>query len=111
MYDGLRTNVPKELMAFKTQAFEDHHGSFPPHHDVLEYLQQSVIGLEEYVALNVEVKRVYHKPTRLPTSRRWVVEVMEKSKTTRTLYCDYVIAANGFVFHQIPPSHPNQTVR
>jgi thioredoxin reductase len=62
MYRGLRTNLPKELMAFYEFPFDDEEtpASFVAHHQVLEYLQRycNHFQLSSLIRLNTTVERL-----------------------------------------------------
>ncbi|KAG0149443.1 hypothetical protein CROQUDRAFT_74312 [Cronartium quercuum f. sp. fusiforme G11] len=107
IYAGLRTNVATDLMAFHQLPFQTGLTSFPSHSHVLEYLQRAASGLESYLQLGTEVRRVRYRPDDHPTDRRWVVEIEElKLSLTRLVYCDFVIAANGHNSQAYIPSIP-----
>jgi thioredoxin reductase len=60
MYRGLRTNLPKELMAYYESPFDDEAtpASFVAHHQVLEYLQGycSHFQLSPFIRFNTKVE-------------------------------------------------------
>lgn len=114
MYAGLRTNVQKELMAYRGQPFPPDpahpHSQFPAAHQVAQYLIHAVRGLEAFIRFSHQVIRVAHllPSTRnsLPppsNRRRWFLEVLPRShhlhqlNTMRNVSCDFVLAASGSV--------------
>nr|XP_033780956.1 dimethylaniline monooxygenase [N-oxide-forming] 5-like isoform X2 [Geotrypetes seraphini] len=72
MYRDLRTNLPKEIMAFPDHPFASSLPSFIPHQDVLRYLQSYAerFGILEYVKLHSLVESV--KPVLITTEHERV---------------------------------------
>ena len=73
MYRNLKTNLPKEVMAFPDFPFQASDESFIHHSEVLEYLQQYCQHhqLEQYVRFNTLVARV--DPVESAEARKWEV--------------------------------------
>ncbi|PLW10231.1 hypothetical protein PCANC_19931 [Puccinia coronata f. sp. avenae] len=113
IYAGLRTNVPKKLMAYHRRPFvtDDPASDFPPAHEVSSYLLEAARGLDSVIQFNSQVLRVAHLPPHtdggvLPHRkgrRRWLVDVVSHSsaepahhqQTTRRVSCDFVLVASG----------------
>lgn len=60
MYDGLRTNIPSDIMAYRDAPFPAQRSLFPARKDVLSYLETFAKdhGLEKYVRFRSEVVHV-----------------------------------------------------
>ncbi|KAH9466606.1 hypothetical protein KEM48_000383 [Puccinia striiformis f. sp. tritici PST-130] len=107
IYDGLRTNVPKQLMAYHDRPFlsNDPQSDFPPGHEVSKYLLEAAQELEPFIQYNCQVQSVkHHHPTSSGKNRRWIVEVVSLSSSSltqndrqesKTISCDFVLAASG----------------
>lgn len=77
VYDGLRTNLPKNVMAFRGHGFPEGVPLFPTHEQVLEYLVDfaRTEGLEKYIELGTTVESVYHTEEPNGDAERWTVRV------------------------------------
>jgi len=113
MYAGLRTNVQKELMAFRGQPFptDGAHpaAQFPAAHQVAQYLLDAARGLEAFIRFNHQVLRVAHHLPRSPSDlpnphasrRRWALHVLplthhlHQQNSILNVSCDFVLAASG----------------
>ncbi|PLW14546.1 hypothetical protein PCASD_20398 [Puccinia coronata f. sp. avenae] len=113
IYAGLRTNVPKKLMAYHRRPFvtDDPASDFPPAHKVSSYLLEAARGLDSVIQFNSQVLPVAHLPPHtdggvLPHRkgrRRWLVDVVSRSsaepahhqQTTRRVSCNFVFVASG----------------
>jgi hypothetical protein len=126
IYAGLRTNVPKNLMAFHGQPFlsTEPHSNFPPANDVSRYLLQTARGFQQHIRFNSRVIRVGHlRPPDSPEhpstpgrkTRRWIVQVVPSSKSIHpslnnppqeaiSISCDFVLAASGSAIIWTTPS-------
>ncbi|PLW41688.1 hypothetical protein PCANC_13185 [Puccinia coronata f. sp. avenae] len=64
IYAGLRTNVPKKLMAYHRRPFvtDDPASDFPPAHKVSSYLLEAARGLDSVIQFNSQVLPVAHLP-------------------------------------------------
>ena len=73
MYKNLKTNLPKEVMAFPDFPFLPKEKSFIEHREVLEYLQRYChhFQLEQFVSFNTLVSKVH--PIETSQSTRWEV--------------------------------------
>ncbi|KAI9601312.1 hypothetical protein H4Q26_001127 [Puccinia striiformis f. sp. tritici PST-130] len=107
IYDGLRTNVPKQLMAYHDRPFlsNDPQSDFPPGHEVSKYLLEAAQELEPFIQYNCQVQSVkHHHPTSSGKNRRWIVEVVfsifikpysKRPPRIQNNLCDFVLAASG----------------
>lgn len=106
IYEGLRTNVPVELMSFKDIPFNPStpsSSSFPHHNEILDYLKHSVEEeIKELIQFNTNVKRIKYNPNHSSdsASKRWMIEytnVNQESSSSNDLiiYADFILAANG----------------
>lgn len=97
MYEGLRTNIPAPIMAFRGFKFPEKTPLFPDRAAVLKYLQDYAKAYEllPYIRFNTRVERVYlTSTTRGSDKRRWTVEsVSGNSKTSEEF--DYISVSNG----------------
>ncbi|OXG27404.1 monooxygenase [Cryptococcus neoformans Bt15] len=97
MYEGLRTNIPAPIMAFRGFEFPEKTSLFPDRAAVLKYLQSyaKAYDLLPYIRFNTCVERVYLTPTNCGSdNRRWTVEfVSGNSKTSEGF--DYISVSNG----------------
>ncbi len=95
LYDSLRTNLPRDLMAFLDYTFdsagggEDNWPRFPHHSQVLIYLERfaSHFGLRDIIAMDTRVEAV----TR---DHEWHVRVNNSGKR-EVLHFDAVAVCNG----------------
>ena len=60
MYNGLRTNLPKELMGFREFPFRTSDDSYVTHNAVQSYLENyaDAFGLKRYIRFNSVVKKL-----------------------------------------------------
>lgn len=106
MYKNLKTNLPKELMAFPDFPFPAKEESFVHHTDVLSYLEKyaSHYNLYQYIKFRHHVKNV--KPVdRDDGTHGWAVTVQDlETNTTTTSLCDSIIVCNGhYSVPMMPP--------
>lgn len=104
MYTNLRTNLPKEVMAFPDFEFDTNLPSFIKHKDVLQYLEDyaTQFSLRQHIKFGTQVVRVQPKPCCAGESRtgfrhRWEVTsqpVGVKEQPTTEVF-DAVIVCNG----------------
>ncbi|CAL4097083.1 unnamed protein product, partial [Meganyctiphanes norvegica] len=99
MYKSLKTNLPKEVMAFPDFPFADSEKSFIHHKEVLRYLEDYT----EYFKIAEHIKFGHHVESVSPViqaegeSPSWKVTVTDlASKTTSTTTCEGLIVCNGF---------------
>ncbi|CAJ0578221.1 unnamed protein product, partial [Mesorhabditis spiculigera] len=93
MYEVMKTNLPKETMAFPGHPFPHHLPSFITHQQVLQYITE--YGEHIDVQLKTCVLRVERN------GERWMVEV-EKEGEKRQTEVDVLFVCNGHY------SHPNR---
>lgn len=110
MYDSLRTNLPKEIMAFSIEdpfvepaVSDSEKRSFVTHSEVQHYLETFVhtYQLKQYIRFSHSVKHV-HKQT---NSEHWTLDVSSHGQSTN-LQFDAVIVCNG---HFNIPYTPHDT--
>ncbi|XP_072026351.1 uncharacterized protein [Amphiura filiformis] len=106
MYKNLKTNLPKEVMAFPDFPFDSSLPSFVTHKDVLDYLDQyaAQFNLLQYIKFKTVVECV--KPVTNGETTLWEVTVRgvtDKANGTQTSVFDAVIVCNGhFSVPKIP---------
>nr|XP_006627556.1 PREDICTED: flavin-containing monooxygenase FMO GS-OX-like 4 [Lepisosteus oculatus] len=109
MYRDLRTNIPKEVMAFPDFPFDTHLSSFVHHTEVRRYLEKYCehFRLREHIKFRTLVDAV--KPVGAPTGWRglaWDVTVTNslRQKESVTERFDAVMVCNGHFYDPyIPP--------
>ena len=105
MYKNLRTNLPKEVMAFPDFPFPASEDSFLHHSQVLDYLKLycSNFQLEKFIKFNTKVSKV--QPTKNDASKKWEVttKCLETLKENTETF-DSVMVCNG---HYSVPVIPN----
>merc|ERR1719369_1482000 len=85
MYKNLRTNLPKEVMAFPDFPFpQNQDGSFLHHSEVLEYLEtyKKHFDLERFIKFNTVVSKV--NPVVTENNTKWEVT----TKCLKTENCE-----------------------
>lgn len=93
LYDGLETNIPRNLMRFSDLSFPKGTQLFPKFETVLEYLEKYSEDLKHLVQFHVQVLdvRLHNEDT-----GTWAVERKDlKSGAVRTDVYDAVVAASG----------------
>ena len=103
MYKSLKTNLPKEVMAFPDYPFPSNKGSFLHHTEVSSYLKSYAtdFGVNNFIRFNHAVKNV--KPCQ--ESKRWKVEVEDLGSGEKNAsFFDAIMVCNG---HYSDPSIPN----
>jgi hypothetical protein len=125
MYRGLRTNLPKELMAFREFPFSKHvQDSFVTHKQVQEYLldYQSHFRLDKYIRLGCPVQHLKilntadendkeESASRIsPNDESWpTIQLDWKDTATKQLHSqtfDAVLICNGHYAAPLTPSVP-----
>jgi len=108
MYKNLRTNLPKEVMAFPDFAFPDHKDtSFLHHSEVLEYLEtyKKHFDLEKLIKFNTVVSRV--NPVVTENNTKWEVTTKcLKTEKNVTNFFDSVMVCNGHYSVPVIPTIP-----
>ncbi|WVW79900.1 hypothetical protein I302_101870 [Kwoniella bestiolae CBS 10118] len=98
MYQGLRTNLPHDLMSFRGYPFPEDTPVFPKQELVQKYLQSYAehYNLLPHIRFSTRVERVYLNPTSDEGSKRWTIESHDLLRDQRkTEEYDYVVVANG----------------
>ncbi|CAO1616338.1 unnamed protein product [Sympodiomycopsis kandeliae] len=111
MYDGLRTNIPADLMAYRDSPFDESRisGPFPTRGEVETYLKeyaQEDLRIPACARVNTSVKRVVRANHDQATKRsQWSIESLNHvTHENRTETFDYVVFANGRTnIPSIPP--------
>ncbi|XP_033755721.1 LOW QUALITY PROTEIN: dimethylaniline monooxygenase [N-oxide-forming] 1-like [Pecten maximus] len=98
MYRNLKTNLPKELMAFPDFPFRADLPSFIRHEDVLEYLESyaDCFDLLKYIKFSTKVKLVH--PQKSSDTITWEVTyktLIDSDLTSTTETFDAVMVCNG----------------
>jgi len=108
MYKNLRTNLPKEVMAFPDFPFPDiEDTSFLHHSKVLEYLEsyKKHFDLEKLIRFNTVVSKV--DPVLTEKKSKWEVTTRcLKSEKIETNLFDSVMVCNGHYSVPVIPSIP-----
>jgi len=112
MYQGLRTNLPREIMAFREKPWEGPGNSYVTHDQVLEYLQayKNDFDLDQYINYGSKVTQLTMLPrttSRISTeTEKWPKIQLEWETVNdhKTADFDAVCVANG---HYALPSVPH----
>lgn len=112
MYRNLRTNLPKELMAFNEYPFDDEiKESFVTHQQVQKYLEsyKDHFQLEQYIQYNTKVEKIEKNTMRksqiLPNCPQWRITTNCNGQTQTNDY-DAVCIGNGHYNRPIIPDIP-----
>lgn len=111
MYRGLRTNLPKEIMAFRALPFPDLDRSFVTHAQVLEYLHTYAkhFALMDCIRLGTTVDRltVLDTPSRFcPDWPQIQIESSTASESSTSEVFDAVAICNGHYSLPVIPDLP-----
>jgi len=108
MYKNLRTNLPKEVMAFPDFPFpESNQTSFVHHSEVLDYLEtyKKHFGLEKFISFHTVVSRVH--PVVTEDNTKWEVTTKcLKTELVETNIFDSVMVCNGHYSVPVIPKIP-----
>lgn len=96
MYENLRTNLPKEIMAFNDLKFPPHLPSFLSHTDVLDYLRKYSEPIKQFIKLGCAVKKVSRD------NEQWRIDYSYENLTKYEIF-DVVFVCNG---HYVKPYIP-----
>ncbi|EDV25656.1 uncharacterized protein TRIADDRAFT_24469 [Trichoplax adhaerens] len=105
MYQGLYTNIPKEIMAFPDLPFPQQLPSYPHHTDVLAYLRNYAhqFKLLQYIQFGTMVNSLSRQ--QIEDKSSWTLTYTDlDSKETTTTQFDAVIVCNG---HYCKTSYPD----
>lgn len=102
MYKSLRTNLPKQVMAYPSFPFDDELASYPGHDQVAEYLRRYMerYDLGAVINFNSEVLRV----SRDDSSDCWLVRTRRGEEEVVEQQFDAVVVCNG---HYTVPHRPH----
>ncbi|WWD16875.1 hypothetical protein CI109_101307 [Kwoniella shandongensis] len=98
MYEGLRTNLPNDLMSFRGFKFPEGTATFPDRDAIEKYLQAFAAhyNLLPYIRFNTRVQRLYLTPNPSAKSRKWTVESSTAPYTEEKVEeFDHVSVTNG----------------
>ncbi|KAJ3648311.1 hypothetical protein Zmor_020124 [Zophobas morio] len=105
MYQGLRTNLPKELMTYEDFPYPQQEKSYLPQDEVLDYIRNYAkkYHLEKYVKFYKQVLNVE------PRDNLWLVEFEDvKNKQKESGFYDAVFVCNGHYKDAFIPEIPGQ---
>lgn len=98
MYNGLRTNIPCEGMAYRRKPFPKGTARFPTQKVVLDYLQARARQVDRYIQYGVKVTRVCKEEG----AKKWTVETRSMSgNEVKSEEFDHVLVANGHCAFQV----------
>uniref|UniRef100_A0A6A7G035 Flavin-containing monooxygenase n=1 Tax=Hirondellea gigas TaxID=1518452 RepID=A0A6A7G035_9CRUS len=106
MYKSLKTNLPKEVMAFPDFPFKAGNDSFIHHTEVRSYLDEYAehYHLMEHIKFEHQVERV-NPVTPGSSTTEWEISVKDlKTDVCTTIICQDIIVANG---HYSVPKTPS----
>nr|CAB3249700.1 flavin-containing monooxygenase FMO GS-OX-like 2 [Phallusia mammillata] len=114
MYKNLRTNLPKQVMAFPGYKFNDDLPSFLPHKDVLKYLQDFSMhfDIHKLIKFNTLVENVQViskddcSETQFPKFNITYLNLSTKKQTSEEF--DGVMVCNGHYFKPHIPHFPGK---
>ncbi|XP_055626823.1 senecionine N-oxygenase-like [Toxorhynchites rutilus septentrionalis] len=107
MYQGLRTNLPKEVMGFQDFPIPDQEESYIRAEDVLQFLKLFVesFDLDRHVLFERHVQLV----ERVEEIGKWQVQVKNLVEgQIETYLFDFVFICNGHYHTPMVPNYPNQ---
>jgi len=103
MYENLKTNLPKEVMAFPDFPFANQQKSFLHHSEVLEYLEQYAEAhlLHKYIQFSTQVEQV------VPGKMGWDVTTkqLETGFTSTTSYQAVMVCNGHYSVPVVPKIH------
>jgi len=103
MYENLKTNLPKEVMAFPDFPFANQQKSFLHHSEVLEYLEQYAEAhlLSKYIQFSTQVELV------VPGKKGWDVTTkqLETGFTSTTSYQAVMVCNGHYSVPVVPKIH------
>ncbi|KAK6185960.1 hypothetical protein SNE40_008086 [Patella caerulea] len=106
MYKNLRTNLPKEVMAFPDFPFDKNLPSFVRHEDVLKYLEDYAEHFDLYPFIKFRTHVVQLLPKKCESKLSWEItyNTLSDVNKSQTDQFDAVIVCNG---HYSVPIIPN----
>ncbi|XP_055597164.1 senecionine N-oxygenase-like [Uranotaenia lowii] len=104
MYEGLWTNLPKEVMGFADFEMPAQRRSYIPSSEVLEFLKSYANHFN--VVDHVQFEHLVEEVKPIEKSGRWNVTVKDiRNNTTKSESFDYVIVSNGHYFEPLTPGY------
>jgi cation diffusion facilitator CzcD-associated flavoprotein CzcO len=94
LYEYLETNIPKQLMAFSDQPFDNDLPLFPGHEAVLEYLERYANDVRHLIQFHTQVERLRLAATHFSDQWEVITKNLENGKPLTSTY-DAIIVANG----------------
>ena len=101
MYDDLETNLPKQLMRFSDQAFDEALPLFPRHNDVQAYLEHYAKDVHHLISFHTRVEDAGPLPS--PHGTGWKLQLKPSAGDTESAIFDALVVASG---HYNVPSIP-----
>ncbi|WAR13461.1 LOW QUALITY PROTEIN: GSXL4-like protein [Mya arenaria] len=108
MYKNLKTNIPKEVMAFPGFPFPRNLPSFVRHEDVLQYLEDYYQHYGQYKYLKLRTKVDLVEPVTEGAKTQWSVTYSSENHT-QTGQFDAVIVCNGHDY-RVPDVYKDKVV-
>lgn len=111
MYMNLKTNLPKEAMAFPQYPFKSHLPSFITHKDVLNYLTDfsNDYGINNFIKFSHRVEEIH--PVYTDDNKmfpQWILTALDLgNKSEHTEVFDAVMVCNGHYAEPFIPQFPN----
>ncbi|AAS54544.1 AGR055Cp [Eremothecium gossypii ATCC 10895] len=102
-YRYLDTNVPRDLMQYRSISFPEGTPLFPTREQVLEHILQFCRPIKKYVQFNTEVTKVSYDDARAKYS---VLTTNLLDNTTRAIEVDAVAVATGYYNMPFIPDRP-----
>ncbi|XP_035790603.1 flavin-containing monooxygenase FMO GS-OX-like 2 [Anopheles albimanus] len=109
MYQGLKTNLPKEIMGFPGYEMAPQDASYVRADEVLSFIRDYTnhYGVTKYIRFEHLVEEV--KPDPSSDQGRWRVKVRNlREASSRQEYFDFVLVCNGHYHTPYVPSYPGR---
>ncbi|XP_055532493.1 senecionine N-oxygenase-like [Wyeomyia smithii] len=107
MYQGLRTNLPKEVMGFPDFPILGQKESYIPSEDILKFLQLYADKFDVTRHVRFEHHVMLVEPSDGP--RKWKVQVENLPKNSvESFFYDFVFICNGHYHTPMIPDYPNK---
>ncbi|XP_055531321.1 senecionine N-oxygenase-like [Wyeomyia smithii] len=108
MYEGLWTNLPKEIMGFPDYKMPPQRRSYIPSSEVLEFVRNyaSHFEVDKHIRFEHSVEEV-----KLAETNKWEVRVKDLNRNeTNTRIFDFVLICNGHYFDPASPEIEGQKI-